>query len=191
MDVSSQICALFAQRGQQTYGEAVSQIDHAVQTAALAVRDGCSDALIVAALLHDIGHLVAPAPDQPGTRDHAGWGADFLLNWFDEAISEPVRLHVEAKRYLCATDPDYFDHLSAASKASLAVQGGPYSAAECRAFEVRPGAADALTLRRYDDDGKIEGLTIAPFDHYGPQIRAMQCKPGPDWTVAVGPRSCA
>lgn len=169
---------LFERRGANEYmGEAVTMAQHMEQTAACAVADGASDALVVAALLHDIGHFIGDHPIEALENGidnlHEEVGAGYLASHFPPAISEPVRLHVQAKRYLCATDETYFAQLSAASVNSLRVQGGPMSADEVEDFEANPHHRDAVRLRLYDDDGKVEGLTIDPVTAYRDRLEAM------------------
>ncbi len=140
--------------GHRHYGEsAVSQFEHAVQCAMLAEGEGASPALVTAALLHDIGHLVNP-DDRSATRrgkdcKHEEIGADTLGRWFGIAVTLPVRLHVPAKRYLTATDPAYAASLSPGSALSLELQGGPFWPGAARRFAAKPGAAEAIRLRRW------------------------------------------
>ena len=161
-----EIEALFARHGRESYGEGVTMLQHALQTAALAQAAGTDDALVVAALLHDIGHFLQPTDDSFGYHKHDRSGGEWLAQRFAPGVSEPVRLHVAAKRYLCATEADYFGKLSAASVHSLGKQGGPMSAAEAAAFAASPHAEAAVRLRRWDDGGKIEGLVVRPLSHY-------------------------
>jgi predicted HD phosphohydrolase len=128
------------------YGlHAINQRQHALQSAWLAERQGCPPALIAASLMHDIGHLVHNLGEDPAARgvddQHEDLGTAFLAKWFGPEVTEPVRLHVAAKRYLCATEADYFGRLSPDSVRSLALQGGPMSAAEVAAFRALPQAA--------------------------------------------------
>ena len=172
------ILDLFARRGATEYmGEAVTMSQHMEQTAACAVADSAPDSLVIAALLHDIGHFIGEHPidalEKGLDNAHEQVGADYLQAHFPAAVSEPVRLHVAAKRYLCATDPDYLGHLSNASIDSLRVQGGPMSAAEIEAFEANPHHRDAVRLRLYDDDGKVAGLTIKPVTDYRETLAAL------------------
>ena len=156
--------------GQAYFGEPVTQLEHALQTAALAERAGASDALVIAALLHDIGHLLH------GLGEHvAGDGVDarheevgnrWLSGHFDAAVTEPVRLHVAAKRYLCSIDPGYAATLSGPSRHSLALQGGPMTPDEVVIFEWNPWAKDAAALRRWDDEAKVPGRTVPGLSHY-------------------------
>jgi len=141
MDIVDEILNLFETRGARDYvGESVSQREHALQTADLALRAGASDALIAAALLHDIGHLLGPDED-PADRGmdglHEEEGSRWLSDHFGPDVTEPIRLHVLAKRYLCSSDPSYLASLSPASIRSLDLQGGPLGRAEMRWFEGR------------------------------------------------------
>ena len=161
---------LFAHQGAQTYlGESVTIAEHMLQSAVFAERAGAPDPLIAAALLHDVGHFANDLPiesDGKIDRKHQDSGAAFLTHCFPESVTEPVRLHVLAKRYLCAVEPAYFDCLSQASVDSLALQGGPLSAAEVEEVERNPYLADAVLLRRADDDGKVVGMNTPPFEDY-------------------------
>jgi gamma-butyrobetaine dioxygenase len=158
---------LYAERGGLLYGEDVTQIEHALQCAALARAENAPPSLVIAALLHDVGHLFEDETTATETdAHHEAVGARALKGLFGEAVSQPVALHVMAKRYLCARDPAYFERLSAASKASLALQGGPFDAGQADAFERRPYWREAVALRRWDDLGKRDdavGLTFADF----------------------------
>ncbi|XZG69677.1 phosphonate degradation HD-domain oxygenase [Chitinibacteraceae bacterium HSL-7] len=161
----------FEHDGNALYGgEGVSQLEHALQSARAAERDGASPALIVAALLHDVGHLLAGQQDDDlanGIDDHhEGVGARALATLFGPEVTQPIALHVLAKRYLCTTDPGYHATLSDASRCSLALQGGEMTAAEVSAFERRPFGADAIRLRHFDDLAKVVGLSTPPLDHY-------------------------
>ena len=169
--IVDRILDLFATRGAREYmGEAVSMSQHMEQSAACAAADGAPESLVIAALLHDIGHFVGEHPiealENGIDNRHEDVGADYLRDYFPPAVTEPIRLHVAAKRYLCATDPDYFGRLSDASVQSLEVQGGPMSTEEIAAFEANPHHREAVKLRLYDDDGKVAGLQIDPVTHY-------------------------
>ena len=172
-----QILEFYALRGAEHYGEDVSQSEHAEQCAHYARMDGAGDEMIAAALLHDIGHLLqkqgADAADRGIDTHHERIGAGFLARGFPKAVTEPVALHVEAKRFLATTAPGYIDRLSAASLQSLALQGGPMSAAECDAFRGNPHHAAALKLRSYDEMGKVVGATPAPVASYAPLLRGL------------------
>jgi len=165
------ILDLFAQQGAREYmGEAVSMSQHMEQSAACAAADGAPDSLVIAALLHDIGHFIGEHPIEALENGidniHEEVGASYLATHFPASVSEPVRLHVAAKRYLCATDDGYLQRLSDASVNSLNVQGGPMNTAEVERFEANPYHRDAVRLRHYDDDGKVAGLTIKPVTAY-------------------------
>jgi gamma-butyrobetaine dioxygenase len=158
-----------AATAQESYGERVTMLDHSLQSAALATADDAGEQMVLACLLHDIGHVLG-SPGDWGDPGHSEVGARALHAWFDAGIVEPIRGHVDAKRYRVAIDPGYHDHLSLASQMSLAEQGGPFPADQAAAFGTWPFAAEAQQLRAYDDDGKVEGLTIAPLEAYRPML---------------------
>jgi gamma-butyrobetaine dioxygenase len=177
-EVVALLAKLFAEQGESEYlGEPVTQAEHMLQAAARAQQAGASNALVAAALLHDVGHLFEGGSTgeisghelmTTGTDNrHSHTGADWLAAWFPEAVTEPVRLHVAAKRYLCAVEPGYFDQLSEASVYTLNVQGGPMSADEAAEFANGPYARDAVTLRRWDEAAKDPDAQVPDFDHYG------------------------
>ncbi|HEX4388551.1 MAG TPA: HD domain-containing protein [Steroidobacteraceae bacterium] len=173
MSAAAEILALYGARGAGAYfGERVSMTEHGLQAAHFAGAEAAPEALVLAALLHDVGHLVEPVPDELAdwTSDarHEELGARWLARRFPREVSEPVRLHVPAKRYLCATDATYGARLSPASVHTLALQGGPMSAAEVQKFRDEPFGSDAVRLRRWDDQGKVAGLrTQALRDYVG------------------------
>jgi phosphonate degradation associated HDIG domain protein len=169
---------LFARRGGEQYsGEPVTQLQHALQCALLAEQSGGDDELVTAALLHDLGHLLhdlGATPTLQGVDDvHQYRALPFLRGLFGPAVLEPIKLHVDAKRYLCATRPDYYESLSADSKRSLALQGGVFDADEARAFIAQPGADAAVRVRIWDDLAKAEGLATPALEHY--MGRARRC----------------
>jgi phosphonate degradation associated HDIG domain protein len=176
MTAMNEIRAAFERRGQETYGEGISQLEHAVQCAAFAERDGADAALVTATLLHDIGHLLHDLPadvaDSGVDTQHEASGSAWLSRHFGLAVTEPVRMHVAAKRYLATMEPGYFDRLSDASKLSLRLQGGPMSAAQAAAFAIEPFFADAIRLRRWDEEGKIVGYHGPALDHFLPRVQA-------------------
>ena len=139
-----------------------------LQAAALAEADRGEAALIAAALLHDVGHL--PRRDR-GWR-HGQAGAAWLGQWFGPAVTEPVRLHVAAKRYLCAAEPDYSGAVGRIGP-HLGVQGGPMTGAEAAAFEAQPHAPEAMAVRRWDDQAKDPEVTPPPFAHFAPLLEAL------------------
>jgi phosphonate degradation associated HDIG domain protein len=170
---------LFRERGDAAYiGEPVSQTGHALQTAWAAERAGAGNALIAAALLHDVGHLLHDVPEdcaQAGIDDaHEVRGARWLERHFGPDVAEPVRLHVPAKRFLCATDPDYAGTLSEASMISLRLQGGPFSAEDSAQFSEHPYAQAAVALRRFDEQAKVPGLATPPLEHFRPYLEAAR-----------------
>jgi phosphonate degradation associated HDIG domain protein len=170
MSVVEEIRAAFAKRGHEGYGEGVSQLDHALQCGVFAERDGASPALIAAAFLHDIGHMLHELPediaDTGVDTQHESLGSAWLSQHFGPAVTEPVRLHVAAKRYLAAVEPGYFEKLSEASVLSLKLQGGPMTPQEAKAFEAERFFKDAVKLRRWDEEGKIVGLKTPPVAHF-------------------------
>lgn len=172
---------LFARRGGLHYGEDVSQMEHALQTAHHARIDGASPALIVAALLHDVGHLMQKVGEDAADRGvdtrHEQIGAAYLSRAFGPEVTEPIRLHVAAKRCLAATQAGYLDRLSGASLQSLVLQGGPMSPEEAEAFKAGPFAEAALRLRTYDELGKAEGVEVARFEDYRDLVRGLARAP--------------
>ncbi len=183
IEVIEQIQRLFAERGDSAYGgEAVSQREHALQAAHFARQSGATAALITAALLHDVGHLLHHLPDRApdeGVDDlHEKLASRWLARWFGAEVVDPVRMHVDAKRYLCAVEPAYQQQLSAPSLVSLALQGGPMTGDEVEAFRALPHAADAVALRRWDDAAKDPDLSVAALHEYVPIVEeALACAP--------------
>ena len=166
------------ERGQSFYDEVVTQLEHALQCAALARQNDASPTLITSALLHDLGHFILDEHNADTAflamdLNHEEIGAEYLAPFFPEIVTTPIRLHVPAKRYLCATDASYHDGLSEASKRSLKVQGGIMSDEERKAFEQIPHFRDALTLRRWDDLAKVSGLETAGLGTYRDTVQ--QC----------------
>ena len=178
--------ALFSSAGAADYlGEPVTVEAHMTQAAALAEAAGAPRALVAAALLHDVGHLrgadpLADEQEQSGQElmagtdnDHGERGAAWLARWFPPAVTEPVRLHVAAKRYLCASEPGYFALLSPASVYTLSVQGGPMTAAEADEFAAGPYAAGAVAVRRWDDAAKDPAADVPGFAWYRPLLDGL------------------
>ncbi len=185
MEILDTLSELLAARGQAEYhGEAVSQAEHALQSAALAEAEGVPDELVAAALLHDVGHLLHGLGEDAAERGrddrHEEIGYAWLTRWFGPGVAEPVRLHVAAKRYLCATDPGYLARLSPASQLSLKLQGGPFTAAEVAAFERHPHHAAAVRLRAWDDAAKVPGLRVPALDHYRTRLARLARPRGAD-----------
>jgi phosphonate degradation associated HDIG domain protein len=178
-DILAEIQRLLEQKATGRYGlTLINQQQHALQGAWLAERDGTGDAMIVAALLHDVGHMVhdlGEVPADAGVDDHhEDLGHRWLQAHFGPEVTEPVRLHVAAKRYLCAVEADYVAKLSPDSVKSLALQGGPMSAEEVAAFEALPYHAAAVQLRRYDEQAKVKGLQTPPVAHFLPAVARCQ-----------------
>ena len=181
---------LLSSRATTWYGqEAVSQLDHALQCAQLAEAAGETESTVVAALLHDMGHIVGT---NQAIDKHAGEGDSampakddlhqfvalpFLRSLFPDAVLEPIKLHVDAKRYLCAVDAAYWDALSPASKHSLVLQGGAFDAAQVRAFEALPFCQEAVRLRRYDDLAKVPGAPTAGLAHFSQTMARVALAP--------------
>jgi phosphonate degradation associated HDIG domain protein len=167
----AEIRALFERNGANQYsGEPVTQLEHALQCARLAEQAGASAELVTACLLHDVGHLandLGGTPTLRGVDDkHQYHGARVLKTMFSEAVRNPVLLHVDAKRYLCATERGYWESLSEDSKRSLELQGGAFSSEEAQKFIAQPYAQDAVRLRRWDDLAKVSGVATPDLAHY-------------------------
>ena len=180
------IAELFGSAGASDYlGEPVTVAEHLCQAGALAEAAGAAPSLIAAALLHDVGHLRGADPRADGVEvsgrdlmagqdnDHGERGAGWLAQWFSPAVTEPVRLHVAAKRYLCAVEPGYFELLSPASVYTLSVQGGPMTEAEARGFAANPHARDAVAVRRWDDAAKDPAAVTPGFAHFRPLLGGL------------------
>ncbi|MFF3112550.1 TauD/TfdA family dioxygenase [Kitasatospora sp. NPDC057904] len=172
------VAELFAGEGAGEYlGEAVTMAEHMLQAAAAAEAAQAPAHLIAAALLHDVGHFHGTLHGrdlmQGQDNRHSDSGADWLAQWFGPEVTGPVRLHVAAKRYLCAVEPDYRARLSEASEYTLKVQGGPMDDAQAAAFAALPGAADAVAVRRWDDEAKAAGAPTPDFEHYRPLLASL------------------
>lgn len=177
------ILDLFRRRGDGSYfGEPVTQTQHALQCAWHAARAGAPPALVVAALLHDVGHLLHGGGEDIADRGidarHETIGARWLARWYPATVTEPVRLHVTAKRYLCRVDSSYGARLSSASRQSLALQGGPLSDAEAEAFERQAHWREAIDLRRWDEAAKVHGLEVPALEHYRAELARAMNHPG-------------
>jgi phosphonate degradation associated HDIG domain protein len=172
---------LFTRRGGEQYsGEPVTQLEHALQTAWLAERDSADDETVTAALLHDLGHLLADHGETPTLRGiddrHQYMALPFLRGLFGDKVLDAIRWHVDAKRYLCATRPDYWAGLSADSKRSLVLQGGVFTPDKAQAFIARPHADAAVRVRLWDDLAKAPELQTPGLEHY--LGRAQRCATG-------------
>ena len=172
------IADIFERRGGEEYlGEPVTMAQHMLQGAHFAETAGEREEIIVAALLHDIGHFTSEfgtySMDDTEDRFHEEAGARVLERFFPSIVTDCVRHHVAAKRYLCATRPDYFRRLSEASVHSLNLQGGPMNADEVVAFERNPNLKDIVKVRHYDEAGKEPDLAIRPFSHYAPMVQRV------------------
>lgn len=177
-EIRDTLVDIFTNKATGRYGLSdVNQLEHALQSATLAQAAGEPASLVVAALLHDVGHMIHDLGEDPaldGIDDtHEDIAAAWLGAHFGPDVTEPIRLHVPAKRYLCATDPGYFAILSEDSVRSLALQGGPMSAQEVADFERNPHFAEAVRLRRIDDRAKDPAAVTPPFAHFLPMIEAQ------------------
>jgi phosphonate degradation associated HDIG domain protein len=169
---------IFERRGGEEYlGESVTMAEHMLQGAFLAEQGGEDEMIIVAALLHDVGHFTSEfgtfSMDDTQDKYHEEAGARILERFFPQAVVDCVRYHVAAKRYLCATDPKYLGQLSAASLHSLKLQGGPMSAGEVVQFEKHPALQAIVKVRRFDDAGKVADMATPAFRHYAPMIQRV------------------
>lgn len=174
LDTLEDLERLYAARGGLNYGEGVTQLEHALQCAALAEEQAAPPALVAAALLHDVGHLLVSEDDAVQADDHhEATGARALAQLFGSEVRDPIALHVAAKRYLCFTEPSYYAALSPASQASLALQGGPFDAEAANRFETRQMWQQAVWLRRIDDGGKRDETSRKGFADYLPLLRTL------------------
>ena len=172
--VVDEIESLYLTQGDEPHGEKVSMFQHSLLTARKAEQAGASNELIAACLLHDVGHLLVEPDDEYGKHTHDSIGADWLAERFPPAVSEPVRHHVAAKRYICGIDPGYHDQLSSASQYTLTKQGGPMTPGEIEAFERLEYHKDALQLRRWEDGfGKIDDEVAPEFSRFRPLLEKL------------------
>ncbi|MGD9636520.1 MAG: phosphonate degradation HD-domain oxygenase [Pirellulales bacterium] len=177
-DVVDEIARLFGARGNSMYGgEGVTQLEHALQAAYLAETSGADAATISAALLHDVGHVLhnlpEDAPDQGIDDVHEELAYRWLTKYFGPAVAEPVRMHVDAKRYLCSAEPSYLDLLSPPSIQSLMLQGGPFTPEEAQDFAKHPQFEQAIMVRRWDDEAKVPGLETPTLQHFLGYVREV------------------
>lgn len=175
--IVSEIFGVFRRRGHRQYGESVSEEQHALQCATLAGDAGEEPAVIAACLLHDFGHLLHEFGEDAAERGidsrHEEIGANRLSAWFGPEVVEPIRLHAAAKRYLCWSEHGYYQALSAASRRSLELQGGPMTDDEALEFEVNPHFERALRVRRYDDHAKVAGLATPTLETFRPLLESL------------------
>lgn len=173
----STIAGLFASKGELQYGESVNQLQHALQCGHRAEQDGASEAMVVAAVFHDIGHMIhrdASHAVSAGRDDHhEALGARWLERAFSKSVTEPIRLHVQAKRYLCLREPAYAQALSDLSRRTLKLQGGPMSLQEALDFEASPYSMEAVQLRRWDDMGKLAHMNTPGLEHFLSKAREL------------------
>jgi phosphonate degradation associated HDIG domain protein len=174
------VFGIFTASGSVHYGEDVDQMQHILQSAHLATLDSAPEALVAAALLHDVGQFLddaGHAAEQKGIdARHEISGAAYLAPRFPPSVTDPIRLHVEAKRYLCSAEPGYRASLSGASELSLHLQGGPYNPAQMTEFMARPGARNAIRLRRYDDLAKRLDWQVPDLETYRPLLQSLLLK---------------
>jgi phosphonate degradation associated HDIG domain protein len=175
----SDILLLFANKGGRLYdGEGVTQLEHALQAAALAEAEGADPTVVAAALLHDLGHMLNDQGETPTLRGvddlHQYAALPFLRALYGDDVLVPIQLHVDAKRYLCATRPGYYEALSPDSKRSLLLQGGVFDAGQAEAFIARPFAPTAVRVRLWDDQAKVVGTHTPPLAHFVATLEAAQ-----------------
>lgn len=178
IETPEELIEMLASNGGDAYfGEPVTVLEHCLQAAYFARAQGQSTELVVAALLHDVGHLLHSEGEDVAERGrdtkHEELAQEILGNHLPPAVTEPIRMHVAAKRYLCFADPAYLHALSPSSKLSLKLQGGPMSEEEATVFLAQPFASDAVTLRHWDDEAKIEGLEIPGVHSYLDDVKAV------------------
>lgn len=172
------IGGIFDRRGDEEYlGEPVTMAEHMLQGATIAEQNGQPEEIIVGALLHDIGHFTSEfgmfSMNDTEDRFHEEAGAEVLERFFPSVITDCVRYHVAAKRYLCATRPDYFNRLSEASVHSLNLQGGPMNAEEVAEFEKNPNLKQIIAVRYLDEAGKRADMETPDYWHFAPMVQRM------------------
>ena len=174
-NVIHEIRQLFQLKGNSNYGgEEVTQLEHALQAATMAESEGADAATIAASLLHDIGHLLHELPEDAPDKDiddvHEKRADQFLSDYFPPQVTEPIRLHVAAKRYLCTVDPSYRSILSEPSIQSLMLQGGTLSAQEVEEFEAHEFHNAIVMVRRFDDRAKDPDMVTPDIEHFLPYV---------------------
>ena len=175
--IVTEIFRVFETKGHRSYGEDVTELQHALQCATFAQQAGEAPEVIVASLLHDYGHLLhdlgEDVADHGIDTRHERVGANQLEKWFGPEVVEPIRMHADSKRYLCWKEACYFAELSAASKQSLALQGGPMEEPEARGFETRPQFDKAIRVRRFDDQGKVPDMKTPTLEDFRPLVESL------------------
>lgn len=169
-NIVERIEKLFAERGQSLFVGDMTQTEHSVQCAQLALREGESIELVVAALLHDIGHLLTEIQDRAANHDMLG--SDFLKDYYPASVTEPIRLHAQARRYLCTVNPSYMEALTSPELYALHRKGGLMSRMELEAFQREPFFTEAIKLRHWDDEQKNPVLASVPFDQFRGYLRS-------------------
>jgi [1-hydroxy-2-(trimethylamino)ethyl]phosphonate dioxygenase len=176
-EIVDEIFRVFRERGHRSYGEHVTETQHALQCATFAQRAGEPPEVIAACLLHDYGHLLHDLGEDIADRGidtrHEHVGSNRLEKWFGPDVVAPIRMHADSKRYLCWREADYFGGLSAASVQSLALQGGPMAEPEARQFEQHPHFEPAIRVRRYDDEGKVPDMITPDFNDFRPLLESL------------------
>jgi len=176
-EIVSHIFQVFGARGHRSYGEDVTELQHALQCATFAQQSGEAPEVVVASLLHDFGHLLHDLGEDVADRGidarHERVGANQLERWFGPEVVDPIRMHADSKRYLCWKEPGYYGDLSAASKQSLALQGGPMESPEAREFERLPQFDRAIRVRRFDDQGKVHDMKTPTLEDFRPLVESL------------------
>lgn len=176
-EVVNEIYQVFEAKGHRSYGEDVTELQHALQCATFAQQAGEPTEVVVASLLHDYGHLLHDLGEDVADRGidtrHERVGAHRLEKWFGPEVVEPIRMHADSKRYLCWKEAGYFADLSTASKQSLALQGGPMQESEAQAFEKHPEFDRAIRVRRFDDQGKVPDMKTPSLEDFRPLVESL------------------
>ena len=188
----SDLIGLYESHGDRTYGEEVTLLEHSLQTAGLAREHGAPDALVAAALLHDVGHLLASDEEVVRSRSdehddhHEERGGGVVAEILGPRVALPVTLHVLAKRWRCSVEPGYRARLSAQSALTLEAQGGLLDAKACRRFEDHPGFTQAVALRAWDDSAKRVGAEAPSLGSYRSLLESLAVCPVGSSESSVG-----
>lgn len=181
LTAAQRIFSVFHEHGSRHYGEHVSELEHALQTAEFARKFGESDAVVLSCLLHDYGHMLHDLGEDIARKGidakHEEIGAALLKDMFPEEILEPIRQHVAAKRYFCWKNSAHAEGLSESSRLSLQLQGGAMTESEAKSFETNPHFESCLKVRRYDDMGKVPAMHTAELESYGNLIERFSLSP--------------